>query len=129
MSGQKQHVLLQPPEALQCHKYNTRMYELQRTPNNTTVSGTHTQTNATQSRTPWVLVRCCPCDITAPHRATPFSYGDNTLERKATGALDCGNIGRGNIGRGNIGRGGEVITQQQSSFGIGNMDGDNQERV
>eukprot|EP00978_Attheya_sp_CCMP212_P034596 scaffold145675_cov48-Attheya_sp.AAC.2 len=71
-----------------CKGYMLHAYELPRRPNNTTVSGTHTQTNATQSRTPWVLVRCCPCDITAPHRTMPFSYGDNTQERKATAALD-----------------------------------------
>ena len=65
-----------------------KMYELPRTPKDTTVSETYTQTNATQSRTPWVLVRCCPCDITITHSTTPFSGGNNTLERKATVALD-----------------------------------------
>jgi hypothetical protein len=64
------------------------VYELPRTPNETLVSGTHTQITRHKAAHHGVLVHCCPCDITIPHRTTPFSRGDNTLQRKATAALD-----------------------------------------
>jgi hypothetical protein len=68
--------------------FTVLQYELPRTPNETLVSETHTQITRHKAAHHGVLVHCCPCDITIPHRTTPFSRGDNTLQRKATAALD-----------------------------------------
>eukprot|EP00978_Attheya_sp_CCMP212_P011828 scaffold29375_cov52-Attheya_sp.AAC.1 len=82
------------PETVKCRMCVSKsrsghiQYELPRTPNETLVRETQRAKNATQSHTPWVLVRCCPCDIAAPHRTAPFSHVDNTLQRKADAALD-----------------------------------------